>query len=66
MLPAKAFIKSYVEAEKLVVKDGFTEAMEKIEADRGVSYDYSEEEVVIVAKIKELIETYVKPAVEEC
>jgi len=64
MLPAKAFIKSYVEAEKLVVKDGFTEAMEKIEADRGVSYDYSEEEVVIVAKIKELIETYVKPAVE--
>ena len=64
MLPAKAFIKSYVEAEKQVVKDGFTEAMEKIEAERGVSYDYSEEEVVIVAKIKELIETYVKPAVE--
>ena len=64
MLPAKAFIKSYVEAEKLVVKDGFAEAMEKIEAERGVSYDYSEEEVVIVAKIKELIETYVKPAVE--
>ena len=64
MLPAKAFIKSYVEAEKQVVKDGFTEAMEKIEAERGVSYDYSEEEVVIVAEIKELIETYVKPAVE--
>ena len=64
MLPAKAFIKSYVEAEKQVVKEGFTEAMEKIEAERGVSYDYSEAEVEIVAKIKELIETYVKPAVE--
>ncbi len=64
MLPAKAFIKAYIEAEKPIIKDGFSEAMEKIEAERGVSYDYSEEEVEIVAKIKELIETYVKPAVE--
>ncbi len=64
MLPAKEFIKSYIEAEKPLIKEGFAEAMEKIEAERGVSYDYSEEEVKIVAKIKELIETYVKPAVE--
>ena len=64
MLPAKAFIKAYIEAEKPMIKDGFSEAMEKIEAERGVSYDYSEEEVAIVANIKELIETYVKPAVE--
>jgi len=64
MLPAKEFIKTYIIEEKPIVKDGFTEAMEKIEAERGVSYDYTEEEVEIVAKIKELIETYVKPAVE--
>jgi len=64
MLPAKEFIKTYIIEEKSIIKDGFTEAMEKIEAERGVSYDYSEEEVEIVAKIKELIETYVKPAVE--
>lgn len=64
MLQAKEFIKSYVSEGKPVVNEGFAEAMEKVEAERGVSYDYSEEEVVIVKKIKELIETYVKPAVE--
>jgi len=64
MLTAKAFIKTYVEEGKPVVKDGFEKAMEKIEAERGDSFDYSEEEVEIVNKIKTMIDTYVKPAVE--
>lgn len=64
MLTAKAFIKTYVEEGKPVVKEGFEKAMEKIEAERGDSFDYSEEEVEIVNKIKTMIDTYVKPAVE--
>ena len=54
----------YIEEGKEIVKDGFTEAMEKLEAERGASYEYTEEETEIVGRIKDLIETYVKPAVE--
>ena len=64
MLKLKSFVKEYVEADKAILTDGFEEAMAKIEADRGASYSYSEEDAEIVSKIKELIVTYVKPAVE--
>jgi len=64
MLKLKEFIKEYIEADKGIVKDGFAEAMEKLEAERGASYEYTEEETEIVKRIKDLIETYVKPAVE--
>lgn len=64
MLKLKEFIKQYVQDDKLIIKEGFTEAMEAIEAERGASYEYSDDDVEIVAKIKELIDTYVKPAVE--
>ena len=64
MLPLKDFIKNYIEEGKEIVAEGFAEAMEKLEAERGASYEYTGEEVEIVQKIKELIETYVKPAVE--
>jgi Fe-S cluster biogenesis protein NfuA len=46
------------------VKDGFAEAMEELEAERGAGYEYTGEETEIVKKIKDLIDTYVKPAVE--
>ncbi len=64
MLKLKAFIKEYVEADKEILKEGFTEAMAALESERGASYQYSEEDAEIVSKIKSLIETYVKPAVE--
>ena len=64
MLKLKEFIKHYVEEGKEIVLAGFEEAMAKIEAERGASYEYSENEVEIVQKIKDLIDTYVKPAVE--
>jgi len=64
MLKLKAFIKDYVEAGKEIVKDGFAEEMAKLEAERGASYEYSEDEAEIVKRIKDLIDTYVKPAVE--
>ena len=64
MLKLKDFIKNYIEEGGVVVKEGFEEAMAALEAERGASYEYSEDETIIVKKIKELIETYVKPAVE--
>ena len=64
MLKLKEFIKDYVQEGGEILKEGFTEAMAKIEEERGASYEYSEDEAELVAKIKELINTYVKPAVE--
>lgn len=64
MLKLKEFVKAYVEKEGVIVKEGFQEAMEKIEEEQGASYAYSDDDKIIVKKIKELIETYVKPAVE--
>ena len=64
MLPLKQFIKEYVQEEKVILKDGFAEAMAKIEEERGVAYEYTGEQAELVKKIKELIDTYVKPAVE--
>jgi len=64
MLKLKDFIKQYIEEDGEIIKDGFAEAMAQIEEERGVGYEYSEEEAEIVQKIKDLINTYVKPAVE--
>lgn len=64
MLRLKNFIKEYVEQNQTIVNDGFAEEMARLEAERGAGYEYSEEDAAIVGKIKELIETYVKPAVE--
>ncbi len=64
MLKLKEFIKEYIQAEKDILKEGFAEAMSALEAERGASYEYSEDDVELVQKIKELIDTYVKPAVE--
>ncbi len=64
MLPLKEFLKGYIQEDGGIIKDGFEDAMAEIEAERGATYQYSEDEAEIVVKIKELIETYVKPAVE--
>lgn len=62
-LKLKEEIKSYVEAEKTIISEGYQQAMDKIEAEK-VDIEYTGEEKELVAKIKELIDTYVKPAVE--
>ena len=64
MLKLKDFLKNYVEEGSEIVKEGFAEALEKMEVAEGENQSYSEDDAEIVAKIKELIETYVKPAVE--
>ena len=64
MLKGKQFIKGYIEDGGEIISEGFQEAMAKLEAEKGVGYEYSGDEAEIVQKIKDLIETYVKPAVE--
>ena len=54
MLPLKEFIKNYIEEGKEILKEGFAEAMEKLEAERGASYEYTGEEAEIVQKINQL------------
>ncbi|MBT8232031.1 MAG: NifU family protein [Saprospiraceae bacterium] len=63
MLNAKSFIKQYVEEAKPIVKEGYQEALAAIEAEKSDTV-YEGEEAEIVQKIKELIDKYVKPAVE--
>ncbi len=64
MLPLKEFIKKQIEAEVPIVKEGFTEAMAAAKEAHHESGNYSDKDNEIVTKIKDLIETYVKPAVQ--
>lgn len=63
MLRLKEFIKDYVEQGGTIVKDGFAEHMDQLAAAAG-GMQFSGEEGEIARKVKELIDTYVKPAVE--
>ncbi|MBK8624281.1 MAG: NifU family protein [Saprospiraceae bacterium] len=63
MLNLKEFIKSYVSEDKSIINEGFEEAMSQIEAAAN-EHLYTGEEGELVKKIKDLIDTYVKPAVE--
>lgn len=64
MLNLKEFIKAYVSDEKVIVSKGFEEAMKAKEEKEGIGYEYTGDQVELVKKIKDLIDTYVKPAVE--
>ncbi len=64
MLQAKEFIKSYIQDGGVVVKEGFAEAMQKLEDDHGYGYQYDEATGNIVKKIKDILDKYVKPAVQ--
>ncbi len=63
MLKIKEFIKDYVEKDGVMVLDGFAEFMEKQMAENNAA-QFSGEGGEIAKKVKELIDTYVKPAVE--
>jgi Fe-S cluster biogenesis protein NfuA len=63
MLKIKEFIKDYVEKDGVMVLDGFSEFMEKAMAENNAA-QFSGEGGEIAKKVKELIDTYVKPAVE--
>lgn len=63
MLKIKDFLKNYVEAGGEIIRDGFAEHIASQEA-AADAVNYTGEDAEIAKKIKELIETYVKPAVE--
>jgi Fe-S cluster biogenesis protein NfuA len=63
MLKTKEFVKKCVEDGMTVVKDGFAESIEALAA-KNKEKTYSAEDSEIVQRIIDLIETYVKPAVE--
>jgi Fe-S cluster biogenesis protein NfuA len=64
MIRTKEFIKNYIAEEKPVIQEGFAEVMAEIEEKRLAEVNYSEDDGEMVKKIRELIDTYVKPAVE--
>jgi len=63
-LKAKRFIIDYIDSGEPVISEGFEAAMSAKEAELGVGYEYSGEEADLVKRIKDLLDTYVKPAVE--
>jgi len=63
MLKLKEFVKAWLEENEIVVKEGFEEIQAEIEAKR-LEHAYSGDTAELVKKIRDLIDTYVKPAVE--
>lgn len=63
MLKLKEFVKSYVENDGEVIKEGFAEYAASLEAANSAT-QFAGEDGEIARKIKDLIDTYVKPAVE--
>ncbi|MCH2043247.1 MAG: NifU family protein [Saprospiraceae bacterium] len=66
MLELKNFIKKYLQDDGVVIKEGFQEVKAAMEAEQAAAegQNYSEEDAAIVVKIKQLIDKYVRPAVE--
>ncbi|HQV65798.1 MAG TPA: NifU family protein [Saprospiraceae bacterium] len=63
MLNVKEFIKAYVTEANPIINEGFESAMAAKEAEANEQI-YSGDDGELVRKIKDLIDTYVKPAVE--
>jgi Fe-S cluster biogenesis protein NfuA len=64
MLKLKEFLKNYIEEGGVIVNEGFAEAMAELEQKDISAKGYSESDTEIVQTIKNLIDQYVKPAVE--
>jgi len=62
MMKLKNFIKGYIEEGKEIVKDGFEEVKAEIESKE--EEQYTGDNAEIVTKIKDLLDKYVRPAVE--
>jgi Fe-S cluster biogenesis protein NfuA len=63
MLKLKEFIKDYVERDGAIILEGFAEHMDKVMSEQN-AVQFTGETGEIARKVKELIDTYVKPAVE--
>ncbi|GAA5221108.1 NifU family protein [Membranihabitans marinus] len=62
MLTIKSFIKTYIESENEIVSPEYQEFLDS-ESESKTEKTYSGDEGELVARIKDLLETYVKPAV---
>lgn len=63
MLKLKDLIKKYVEDGGEILREGYAEAMQAQESER-TAQQFSGEDGELAQRIKDLIDTYVKPAVE--
>jgi Fe-S cluster biogenesis protein NfuA len=63
MLETKEYIKSYIADSKPIINEGYQEYLDQYEKDNS-TIQYNEADTELVKRIKDLIETYVKPAVE--
>jgi Fe-S cluster biogenesis protein NfuA len=63
MLPLKEYIKAWVTEEKSIINEGYEEAMAQKDKEDN-QHIYEGEDGELNKKIRELIDTYVKPAVE--
>lgn len=62
MLKIKEFIKKFIEEDGIILKEGFADAMAAMQQNDTAQYEGDNAE--LVKRIKDLIDTYVKPAVE--
>jgi Fe-S cluster biogenesis protein NfuA len=62
MLELKNFIKGYLEDDKPIIKEGFEAIKEEMESESEEQYEGDNAEMV--TKIKQLLDKYVRPAVE--
>jgi Fe-S cluster biogenesis protein NfuA len=64
MIRTKDFIKNYLAEDKTIMLEGFAEAMAALEEKQRAEITYSDDDGELVQRVRELIDTYVKPAVE--
>ncbi len=63
MLELKEYIKTYIADSKPIILEGYQEHLDLLEKENSTT-QYNEADTELVKRIKDLIETYVKPAVE--
>ncbi len=64
MLKLKSFIKEYLESKAPIINEGYTEYIQSKRQEEDAAEGYSEKDQGTVRQIKEILNTYVKPAVE--
>lgn len=63
MIPAKETLKKIIEQESVLIKEGFEAFRLQLEADSSEG-NFDEKDTELVVRIKDMIQMYVKPAVE--